>query len=297
MCSRSGTRYPFSVENALQLLENMKQLSLLAFDRLHRPGPADVTALADEIITELGLTPPIDPKVVASYLDISAIEPADIDVAGCLICDGHDITIKVRQSDDPRRQRFTVFHECSHTFFQGFEEQPRYRCAPVAIPGQDSDLESLCDQGASALLLPERFVRSDLLQADFGIDTLAQLANDYDASLEATGHRIVDAAPYPTLFVVLEEALKPSERNDSTATPKLRVRSARGCGNWPFVPKHKSAEADSPLGRALDGEIVNERATLDGIVANAVDNVEVSARLMPRQGRRRVIALFRQLHH
>ncbi len=275
----------------------MKQLSLLEFNRLHQPLPGDVAALADTIITELALTPPIDPKIVASYLGISKIEPADIDVAGCLICSGTDVTIKVRKTDGPGRQRFTIFHECSHTFFQGFERQPRYRCAPSTTLGQNAELESLCDQGASALLLPQSYVRDNLANADFGIQTLTDMSSVYEASLEATGHRIVDLAPYPTLFVVLEEASKPAERNDPHAVPKLRVRSARGRGAWPFIPKHKSAREDSPLGRALEGEVIHELTTLDGVCQEQIGNVEVSARLIPRQGRRRVLALYRRAHH
>jgi len=274
----------------------MKQLSLLEFDRLRQPSPADVVALADEIIAELTLEPPINPAIVASYLDIARIERADIDVAGCLICDDGDMTIKVRIRDGVARQRFSIFHECSHTFFQGFERQPRYRCAPSSTPGQNADLEALCDNGASALLLPRSFVRSDLLQADFGVDTLMEMAATYEASLEATAHRMVDLSPFPTLFVVLEERLKPSEHDKPDAAPKLRVQTARGRGRWPYIPKHKSVCGRSPLARALEGEVVNELTTLDGISSTRVEGVEVSARLIPHRGLRRVLALYRQLN-
>ena len=36
--------------------------------------------------------PPVDPKVVASYLDVSRIEEMELEAAGCLICDGRDIS-------------------------------------------------------------------------------------------------------------------------------------------------------------------------------------------------------------
>lgn len=272
----------------------MKQLSLLEFHRLRRPALADVVAVADDLIEELALTPPIDPAVVASYLDVSRIEKAELDVAGCLICNGRDITIKVRSSDGVARQRFTIFHECVHTFFQGFELQPRYRCAPSATPGNGDDLEALCDQGASSLLLPKKYLRADLRDAKFGIETLMEVAETYEASLEASGHRIVDLAPYPTLFVVLEVNLKPSEFGHPRAEPKLRVRTARSRGNWPFIPTHKSADAHSPLGRALQGEVVQERTIFDELSREPVPDVEVSARVVPHNGRQRVLALYRR---
>ena len=241
----------------------MKQLSLLEFQCLRQPGPADVVAVADDVINELALTPPIDPRVVASYLDVSRIEETELDVAGCLICDDQDITIKVRASDGETRRRFTIFHECVHTFFQGFELQPRYRCAPSVTPGKGNDLEAMCDQGASSLLLPQKHLKEDLINADFGIETLMDVAETYQASLEASGHRIVDLAPYPTMFIVLEDNLKPSQHGDPHAERKLRVRTARSRGDWPFIPSHKSVSIDSPLGRAMQGEVVHEHTTLD----------------------------------
>lgn len=272
----------------------MEQLPLFRFMRLRNPGAADVVAAANAVVDELALSPPIDPGVVASYLDVARIEEVDLDVAGCLICDSGHITIKVRASDSDGRRRFTIFHECVHTFFRGFELQPRYRCAPSAAPGPADDLEAMCDQGASALLLPRKHLRADLHEAGFGIKTLMEVSDTYRASLEASGHRIVDLAPYPTLFVVLEVSLKPSERGDPRAEPKLRVRTARGRGDWPYVLKHKSVSINSPLGRAMHGEIVHERTILDEITRIPVPDVEVSARVVPYNGRTRVLALYRR---
>lgn len=274
----------------------MEQLSLFKFKRLRDPGPADVIAAADAVVDELALSPPIDPGVVASYLDVAQIEEADLDVAGCLICDSGYITIKVRASDGEGRRRFTIFHECVHTFFRGFELHPRYRCAPSDAPERADDLEAMCDQGASALLLPRKHLSADLREADFGIETLMSVSDTYRASLEASGHRMVDLAPYPTLFVVLEVDLKPSERDDPRAEPKLRVRTARGRGAWPYVPRHKSVSINSPLGRAMHGEVVREHTILNEITREPVPEVEVSARVVPYNGRTRVLALYRRSH-
>lgn len=272
----------------------MDQLSLFEFKRLRDPGPADVVATADALVDELALCPPIDPGVVASFLDVARIEQADLDVAGCLICDGGLITIKVRASDGEARRRFTVLHECVHTFVQGFELRPRYRCAPSYATARADDLETMCDQGAGALLLPRKRLSADLREADFGVGTLTKVSGLYKASLEASGHRIVDLAPYPTLFVVLEVDLKPSERGDPHAEPKLRVRTARGRGNWPYVPRHKSVSSASPLWRAMQGEIVREHTNLDELTRGPAPDVEVSARVAPHNGRTRVLALYRR---
>lgn len=272
----------------------MQQLSLLEFQDIPSPQPAHVVAAAESVIDELSLTPPINANLVASSLDVSRIEVTDLDVAGCLICDGREVTIRVRASDGTARQRFTIFHECVHTFFRGFEQKTRYRCAPSALRTRGVDLEAMCDLGASSLLLPRKFLQADLFEANFGMRTLLDVAATYESSLEATGYRIVDLAPFPTLFVVLEVGLKPSQCGDFRATPKLRVRAARSKGGWPFVPRHKSVSPNSPLGRALRGEVVHEYATLNEITREPVPNVEVSARLVPFRDKERVLALYRR---
>lgn len=272
-----------------------KQLSLLEFARLRSPGVGDVAATADDIIEELGLEPPIDPGIIASYLGVRRIDRAPLDVAGCLICGSQGVLIKVRDSDSHTRQRFTIFHECVHTWFPGYQHRVQYRCEPTHELSGNGELEALCDSGASSLLLPRRFVVRDLEQAGFGVPALREVADKYDSSLEATGHRIVDLAREPTLFVVMEVKNKPADRNDPHAEPKLRVRTARGTPQaWPYIRPYKSVSDGSPLARALEGEVVREHGALEEIGASRVDDVEISARLVPHGGVQRVLALYRR---
>jgi len=58
------------------------------------------------------------------------------------------------------------------------------------------------------------------------MDTVCGLSNAYDASLQATAHRVVDLWPEDALFVLADVRTKPAERHDSDAIPKLRVRYA-----------------------------------------------------------------------
>jgi hypothetical protein len=159
------------------------------------------------------------------------------------------------------------------------------------------NIEGLCDITASELLFPRRLVEADLAAAEFGLDTIGELAERYDGSLEAAAHRFVNLWPEDTLLVVLEPGLRKSERDDPEAVPKLRVRSAHANGSWPYIPKNKSASAQGLLSRALLGEFVDERSTLDDLKVG-VEGLDVSARLMPykRDGAivDRVLALYRR---
>jgi hypothetical protein len=264
----------------------MEQLSLLEQAREREPrldDPARVELLAAEILRELDIEPPVDLKIVASYQGIARIERAALPCAGCLVTDpsSGQLVVRLRAGDGRRRQRFTGFHEVTHTFMPGYRLVTQWRCNPVTYRNEKVDIEALCDVGAAELLLPSSLVRTDLRAAPFGLATVEHLAERYDASLEATAHRVVDLWPEDVLFVALEVTRKPSERNDARAAPKLRVRYSSARGAWPFVRRHKSVPDGDPLLRALEGEHIDERAELSSISATPVGDLDLSARLCP----------------
>lgn len=257
-------------------------------------GALSVGSMADAIVTDLELEPPVDPDVIASFLGITRITTEFMRPSGCLVCDGSEVVIRVRATDAAERQRFTILHECAHTWFEGFRLRPQYRCNPQSRPATTVDLEALCDRAASAMLLPTEPLRADIRAHGVSIGAITHLASRYQASLEATANRVVTIADDPVLFVVLEERTKPSERSNPHAPPRLRVRYARGNGRWPYVAPHKSVSNGNPLHRAFEGEIIDEIAELDEIVRTPVDNLKVSARLVPYGETMRVLATFSQ---
>ncbi len=273
------------------------QLSLLEQARLEIPAASDaerVAILARRVIAELDARPPIDLEMVASWQGVDRIDVADIPWAGCLINDGGHILMQLRRGDSRRRRRFTGFHEIGHTFCPGFRLEPQFRCNPPTPT--TSPLEVLCDVAAGELLYPSRLVERDLAAANFGIDTVVALADDYDGSLESAAHRLVSLWPEDALMIVLEPGIRREEAG-TEAEPKLRVRSVHAKGDWPFIPRNKSVEPDHPLGRALLGELVDEHGHLEGLCSSGPD-VDVSARLIPysRDGETvdRVLALYRR---
>lgn len=262
-------------------------------DRTH------VARLAERVISELQEDPPIDLGMVASYQGVAAIRSCPLPNAGCLITepDCGRVEIRLRAGDSPRRQRFTGFHEVTHTFMPGYRLTIQWRCDPGPRGLAKRQLEHLCDVGASELLLPRRAFLADLHGASFGMATLFDLADAYDASVQATAHRVVGLWPEDVLLVVAEVTTKP--RDADGAEPRLRINYSAGRGRWPFIPRHKSIDEGEPLTRALAGELVDEPATLRGLIASEVAGLEVSARRCPYtddQGERhdRVLALYRR---
>lgn len=273
-----------------------RQLSLLERQHLTTPGASDVDrvrAVAAGVIAELGLEPPIDPGIVASYLGVTDVQAVELDVAGCLHCERDNVVIKVRGSDPNSRKRFTVCHECSHIFFPGFARRTQYRCQPGLAEVRDPDLEALCDIGASELLLPRRYFEEDIATREFGLQAVEELSGIYEASLEATAHRVVTLSRTPLALLILEVMNKPAETGRPDAEPKLRIRAARTNGDWPFFPHYKSVPSDSPFHLALEGDLVLKRTQLSGVCRESVCEVEVSAGYYPYRDRQRVLALLR----
>ncbi len=294
----------FGLTDEISLITAMSQLSLIEESRLADPSATDrehVVRVADAMLVDLDARPPIPLPLVASYQGIGAIVRCHLPNAGCLLTSPETgkLEIRLRASDHPRRQRFSGFHEVAHTFMPGYQLRMQMRCDPPLLDRSKLDLEALCDVGASELILPERFVRPDLCGDEFGMQSLANIAENYDASLQATGHRVVDLWPEEAMFLVAEVQHKPRDGTDPAVPPKLRVSYAWRRGVWPFVPRFKSIDPTDPLSRALNGELVDERTTLRGFTKHEVEGVHVSARLCPFVDVRgvshaRVLALYRR---
>jgi hypothetical protein len=281
----------------------MDQLSLLEQSRLEEPGLDDaerVALIADVGLRDLEAEAPVDLEMVASYYGVDRIKVRRLPDAGWLVCDSATgrVEICLRDSDSPRRRRFTGFHEVTHTFFRDYRLKKQRRCDPVGSNGR-RDVEGLCDIGAAEFLLPAHLVAADLVASDFSLDLVEHLAGAYQASLEAAANRLVELWPEETLLIVAETRTKPAEKDNPAATPKLRITYAQTKGNWPFIRRHKSipdqwAEALS-AGEGVDAHGVCLREVCAGEVAG----LDLTARLFPYIDQRgvtheRALMLFRR---
>ncbi len=259
----------------------MTLLSLLEEARARFPGATDeevVASIAAELVELLDLEPPVEPEVVASYQGINRVERSPLAWAGCLVMVDDELVIRVRETDPPGRQRFTILHEVAHTFLPGYEHAPQYRCTPLSTRSRLDPNEVLCDIAASELLMPARYVRSVIVDASFDLDAVSDLANDCDASLEAAARRFVALWPEPSLLIRMEVITKP---RDPRGEPRLRVTSSLANGDWPYLPAHKSVRDDHVLNQCLNGTFVNCVTSIDDLTKQSAGPVELHARHYP----------------
>ena len=227
---------------------------------------------------------PLDVDVLASLRGITrSDEPPMHSRDAELVPDGSGrVTLRVNADRPDTRQRFSVGHEISHTFFPDYSTKvwcrtdARYRDRSNA----EDYLEMLCDIGAAELLFPLPWFSRDA-RAVIGAEGCVRLASTYRASREATLRRFAETSPTSLAAVFFTWKLMPTqkgtvgrkdqgnlfgfsaeeERRDAL---RLRIEYAipsdafRAEGH--FLPKDKSMENDGVIfeaastGLPVDGE-------------------------------------------
>lgn len=236
-----------------------------------------VRAKARRVITEyhdlFGEGPPFNLKAVASVRGLlwSDEDPrfspdSEIAPEG----DGR-VVLRVNKSRPETRQRFSIAHEIGHTLFPDYQLAVRCRKAAERTWADPEDLlETLCDVAASELLFPSPWFPDRIAAFSFSAENIATLANDYQASRDATVRRLVELHAEPLAAVFLRWKLKPTEQRQAARnrkqkplfsealnmpTPMLRVdyailNEAFEREHIGHIPKDKSVPSDGPIYQA-----------------------------------------------
>ncbi|MCC7134687.1 MAG: ImmA/IrrE family metallo-endopeptidase [Gemmatimonadales bacterium] len=159
-------------------------------------------------------TMPFDVDALASLLGIHRSEDAPAHSRDAELVPTGDgrVTMRVNPDRPETRKRFSVAHEISHTFFPNYHAKKwcrtdaRYR----SRANPDDLLEMLCDVGASELVLPAPWFTEAARAVDTGLG-LAELANTYLVSREATLRRFAETHPGGAAAIFLSWKLKPTQ--------------------------------------------------------------------------------------
>lgn len=220
------------------------------------PGAA-ITHLAMELLEETGINePPFSPHILASFRGARVAE-RPIRSAARLFQENGSLVIEVNQDHSPGKRNFSVDHEVSHTLLPTYFRQP----IDDEITGQfsvSSEEELLCDIGAAALLLPSNALRPRARDGGPSLQTLVDLAELFQASLQATARNLAELDLWPCAYVLWEEGYRKEERPllgqpmlpifEPLGKPlaKYRVSAVYASQSFPYhVPFNKSVENES----------------------------------------------------
>ena len=210
--------------------------------------------------------PPFDPQFIASMMGIqyeASRELAHSEDAELHRTEGGRLTIKYNPDRPKTRQNFSIAHEIVHTFFPEYGNQYKAR-HKISRFNPESELEFLCDLGASEIIMPTPEFDLDVKAESISIQSLQEFSKLYEASPEATAIRMISTNLNPCAMMVLTYNHKPkelaeieSEKNQpnlfndypwKSPPMKLRVQysfQARHFSN--YIPKHKSIDKSCPL--------------------------------------------------
>ena len=117
----------------------------------------------------------------------------------------HVIIVNGNHSEE--RQRFTVLHEIAHIVL-GMPSQHHGATLKTDVLlryGRRPEEEVLCDVFAAECLLPYDLFARQVVDRNISLDTVKSLAEEYKASLTATGSRFALNANEPCAFVLRED--------------------------------------------------------------------------------------------
>ncbi len=181
------------------------------------------------------------------------------------------VVLRINKSRPLTRQRFSVAHEIGHTLFPDYHLAVRCRKANDKRWNDDDFLETLCDVAASEFMFPLPWFEDSLASLSMTGEGVAQLADQFEASREATVRRLVELYQEPIAAVFFSWKLKPVEHQQikrdakqsflieslrpEAPTKKLRVDYS--ITNELFrtnvlghIPAHKSIPSDGPIFQA-----------------------------------------------
>ena len=263
----------------------MKQRSLKVGKRVYsNPAVVDLAELhrevsqdPEEIIRHLarneiadarnyGLSgPPFDPRILASIIGIQCKESKQlVRSEDAELHPMEDRAIIRYNPDKPKtRQNFSIAHEIAHTLFPEYGDQYKVH-HKIGKFNPDSEVEFLCDLGASEIIMPAPEFNRDVEKMGISLKSLMKLSKRYKASLEATAIRMITTNFDSCALMVLGYSHKPSELHQIENAknqpnlfsdcpwllPPMKLRVQYFVPSkyfFTYIPKHKSIEESSPL--------------------------------------------------
>ena len=111
-----------------------------------------------------------------------------------------------RAVENERRRRFTFAHELGH-FMCHRELQDKFEDSADSINDFHTDIENQANEFASWLLMPANLLREEFFDSTWSTETLCEIGNRFETSLQASAIRYVDMAKKPVAFIVSRDGM------------------------------------------------------------------------------------------
>lgn len=220
---------------------------------------------ARSILKKCGqIKPPICVDTVLDYLGIELQEISDEDIMEyskargslrefsdhlrreCAMLErikGENPVIRVYKNCHGKRKRLHIFHECAHDILPWHNEL-NYLCKKTDLsPATHKALEREAFEGGAEFLMPQDIFYDDLTSLPTSIDSIVELSNRYDSSLEATAIRYAQKNPQICAIMIVEPSYRVTRKNKEDC----QVNHCQGALELKVPQSTKSVDKVSPL--------------------------------------------------
>jgi O-acetyl-ADP-ribose deacetylase (regulator of RNase III) len=172
--------------------------------------------------------PPFDPIKLAQILKIELQPNELIPDARLIPTKGKKYTIEYNPFQRNTRINFSIAHEIGHTLFPDSHKKIRNRLKSIDKSGWE--LEFLCDIAASEILLPYAEFSREANKTKLDLNSLIELGNKYNASLEAVFLRFCEVVDKPCSTIVATFQSENFDRlkinyKKSSSSANLKIKS------------------------------------------------------------------------
>ena len=157
-----------------------------------------------ELLDELGITQPeeIDVEAIAAYCGAYVIYAPLGSADARIVGSGTKALITINSNAIRSRQRFSIGHELGHWMWD--RGKMAFSCSAELQDGRWSgtDKEARANKFASELLMPSAMFKERASRRDATLETVSDLANQFQSSLTATTIRFVEYGSFPCMVVL-----------------------------------------------------------------------------------------------
>jgi len=157
----------------------------------------------DELLDELGILEPeeIDLEGIAAYCGAFVVYEPLSGAEARIVGNRDKAFITVNSKSVRSRQRFSIGHELGHWMWD--RGRMAFACSSDVQDRRWSgaDKETLANKFAADLLMPAQMFRDRAQRRPSTIETVSDLADQFQASLTATAIRLVEFGSFPCMVV------------------------------------------------------------------------------------------------
>ena len=163
----------------------------------------------DQLLFECGIFEPqdIDPYYIAEKCGARVREAS---LTGCdarIIGLGGNAIIKISNTLQPTRKRFSIGHEIGH-WVKRHGQDSAFRCEPAKgfqkWLRDGFDLEKQADQFAAQLLMPKSMFQPLIAEEELDFRIVRELKETFKTSLSATAIRTIELCQSPAMLVITQ---------------------------------------------------------------------------------------------